>query len=277
MKTINVSPKKAFTLIELLVVIAIIALLAAILFPVFGRARENARRSSCQSNQKQIGLGFAQYTSDYDEKYPCGVDGTTLGVGWAGQIYPYVKSQQVYVCPSDDIRQTEKMSYGANRQILGSDNNGIRGVMSRLNSSARTVMLFESRGRGSSQFSWTNESIGVINGGGDASPTANGLSGNFFSYSGGGNGFYATGPLGTQTGTNGTDADSPWGSGRFYKGIGRHLEGSNFLFADGHVKWLKPEKVSPGGNAATSDTAETGSNAAGTDAMGGYQATFSPI
>src|SRR5258707_4566767 len=60
----------AFTLIDLLVVIAIIAILAAILFPVFGRARENARRSSCQSNEKQLGVAFAQYTQDYDEKFP---------------------------------------------------------------------------------------------------------------------------------------------------------------------------------------------------------------
>jgi prepilin-type N-terminal cleavage/methylation domain-containing protein len=62
--------RKAFTLIELLVVIAIIAILASILFPVFARARENARRTSCLSNLKQIGMGFMQYTQDYDEKYP---------------------------------------------------------------------------------------------------------------------------------------------------------------------------------------------------------------
>jgi len=62
--------KSAFTLIELLVVIAIISILAAILFPVFGRARENARRASCMSNLKQIGLAIMQYTQDYDEKYP---------------------------------------------------------------------------------------------------------------------------------------------------------------------------------------------------------------
>lgn len=63
-------PRRGFTLIELLVVIAIIALLAAILFPVFARARENARRASCQSNLKQIGLSVVQYTQDYDETFP---------------------------------------------------------------------------------------------------------------------------------------------------------------------------------------------------------------
>src|SRR5688500_6579567 len=84
--------RNGFTLIELLVVIAIIAILAAILFPVFARARENARRSSCQSNMKQLGLGMMQYTQDYDEKLPCGVyqgvNGTN-GQGWGGQVYSY--------------------------------------------------------------------------------------------------------------------------------------------------------------------------------------------
>jgi prepilin-type N-terminal cleavage/methylation domain-containing protein len=103
------SDRKGFTLIELLVVIAIIAILASILFPVFGRARENARRASCASNLKQIGLGLLQYTQDYDESYPAaglhydsqlGRD-QALGYGWAGDIYPYVKSAQVFACPSD--------------------------------------------------------------------------------------------------------------------------------------------------------------------------------
>jgi prepilin-type N-terminal cleavage/methylation domain-containing protein/prepilin-type processing-associated H-X9-DG protein len=100
---------KAFTLIELLIVIAIIAILAAILFPVFGRARENARRSSCQSNLKQVGLGLMQYTQDYDEYFPR----TYFGVGgrgvndaansmrtWNDVIFPYVKSEEIFVCPS---------------------------------------------------------------------------------------------------------------------------------------------------------------------------------
>src|SRR5687768_8386582 len=92
--------RQGFTLIELLVVIAIIAILAAILFPVFARARENGRRASCQSNMKQLGLGFAQYTQDYDERYPCGLEPVRgIGGGWGGQIFPYIKSVQVYKCP----------------------------------------------------------------------------------------------------------------------------------------------------------------------------------
>src|SRR5688500_161340 len=107
----QVSQKNAgFTLIELLVVIAIIAILAAMLFPVFSRARENARRTSCQSNLKQIGLAFAQYTQDCDERYPlnffcdppdanCGAPGTTP-ILWMYALYPYSKSPQIYNCPS---------------------------------------------------------------------------------------------------------------------------------------------------------------------------------
>jgi prepilin-type N-terminal cleavage/methylation domain-containing protein/prepilin-type processing-associated H-X9-DG protein len=111
----TLSRTNGFTLIELLVVIAIIAILAAILFPVFARARENARRASCQSNLKQIGLGIMQYTQDYDETYP--LDGSPWDVGqnwqkdfntWRTFIYPYVKSEQVFNCPSnpDNARDT---------------------------------------------------------------------------------------------------------------------------------------------------------------------------
>src|SRR3954471_23379409 len=90
----------AFTLIELLVVIAIIGLLAAILFPVFGRARENARRSSCMSNMKQIGLALNQYVQDYDERVPLGnvVAGCTTGgaKSWRSLLQPYTKSTKVF-------------------------------------------------------------------------------------------------------------------------------------------------------------------------------------
>ena len=90
-----------FTLIELLVVIAIIAILAAILFPVFARARENARRASCSSNLKQIGLGILQYTQDYDELLPGRVTNTAPTRNWRVLIQPYVKSSQLFACPSN--------------------------------------------------------------------------------------------------------------------------------------------------------------------------------
>ncbi len=87
-----------FTLIELLVVIAIIAILAAILFPVFARARENARRTSCLSNMKQIGLGLEQYKQDYDGVFP--FSRSSAGDWYTGYMHPYIKSTQVIVCPS---------------------------------------------------------------------------------------------------------------------------------------------------------------------------------
>lgn len=96
---------RGFTLIELLVVIAIIAILAAILFPVFARARENARRSSCASNLKQILLASMQYTQDYDEKF-CSTakllpDETDFSGAWYTDLQPYARSVQIFRCPSD--------------------------------------------------------------------------------------------------------------------------------------------------------------------------------
>ncbi len=97
-----ISRKNAFTLIELLVVIAIIAILAAILFPVFAQAREKARSAACLSNENQIGLAIMQYTQDYDEHYPCVRmwDGQHAWE-WRYSIFPYVKSYQVFACPSN--------------------------------------------------------------------------------------------------------------------------------------------------------------------------------
>lgn len=89
--------RRGFTLIEMLVVVAIISFLAAILFPVFARARENARRASCLSNLKQLGLAMVMYTQDYDETYPYSYRYPSY---WVNTIIPYVKNKQVFRCPS---------------------------------------------------------------------------------------------------------------------------------------------------------------------------------
>jgi len=108
--------KRAFSLVELLVVVSIIALLAAILFPVFSRVRENGRRAACQSNLKQIGYGLIQYSQDYDEVLIADWYGTDIPIGsgdtlppgspkgvsykWEDAAFPYVKNEQVFNCPS---------------------------------------------------------------------------------------------------------------------------------------------------------------------------------
>jgi prepilin-type N-terminal cleavage/methylation domain-containing protein/prepilin-type processing-associated H-X9-DG protein len=98
--------KRGFTLIELLVVIAIIAILAAILFPVFAKAREKARQTSCLSNLKQMGLGMYQYAQDYDESYPfvyAGPPNPANRMIWSDLIQPYEKNTQICRCPSATV------------------------------------------------------------------------------------------------------------------------------------------------------------------------------
>jgi len=118
---------RGFTLIELLVVIAIIAILAAILFPVFARARENARRSSCQSNEKQIALGFKQYIQDNNERYPA-------ASGWQTAIFDYTKSEAILKCPSAAGAGTFDYSYNS---LMGGRNEN------RINNTASTVLVAE--------------------------------------------------------------------------------------------------------------------------------------
>jgi prepilin-type N-terminal cleavage/methylation domain-containing protein/prepilin-type processing-associated H-X9-DG protein len=111
--------KKGFTLIELLVVIAIIAILAAILFPVFATAREKARQTSCASNEKQIGLGIMQYVQDNDEVWPAVYRQyvSSTGTMWPVAIYPYVKSTGVFVCPSNTTNTYDIYEQSTDPQI----------------------------------------------------------------------------------------------------------------------------------------------------------------
>ena len=213
--------QKGFTLIELLVVIAIIALLAAILFPVFARARENARRASCQSNLKQIGLGIAQYSQDYDERMPStAMGGTSSGSTYAGGsswqvlLQPYVKSYQIFACPSNTRKalaapsdagdKVTVVSYAAPRENRGTGNvtNGAafgnRGLVGPILSDfpqvAQTIMVADAN-VDDTDFRMTN------------------------------------------TGWVTNDSDNGTSNTALYAG---HLSTMNVLFVDGHVKAMKP-------------------------------------
>lgn len=213
---------KGFTLIELLVVIAIIAILAAILFPVFARARENARRSSCQSNLKQIGLGILQYTQDYDERLPyvemdhaAVPDDNNIAFAnfkiWVDPIYPYVKSKQVFRCPSSVNNKTPGDPEG--RPNVGSGMMSY-GVAAHTEEGNYAFSFYDNvPPTHIAQFTDTAETIML----GDRNDTTTTPYAFGYFINPGGNPNVAPGYL--------------------------HLEGGNMAFADGHVKWMRPEKV----------------------------------
>ena len=263
------APKRGFTLIELLVVIAIIAILAAILFPVFQKVRENARRTACLSNLKQIGLAVTQYYQDADEKSPPGVNPYGGAEGWAGQIYTYVKSTDVFYCPDDSVTPRHNgavpfnvSSYGYNSQIsIGNPNPGAPGAkpdsvnLAAYASPARTVLLFEVQNstgyditRGDADSDATHaagdDHLGYFGG----SPAGYGIGGannydpNGFNGPGGGHEAsytikYTTGILRNIGVGNNNTADFA---------AARHNDGANYLMADTHAKFFRPSSVSGG-------------------------------
>ncbi len=217
-----VTRKKGFTLIELLVVIAIIAILAAILFPVFARARENARRTSCLSNVKQMGLALMQYTQDYDEglphthitgytgPYPNNDEWYNDTLYWAQILYPYHKSTQVFFCPSSpspDRTDPRRGNYGANELILTppAPTTPPLKLASIVSPASIYVMMDASDTR--TNYARTNTISGsyYVPGMGDAG-----------------------GSCGALAGDDLKDCQT-----------GRHFGGVSVGFADGHAKWLK--------------------------------------
>ncbi len=248
-----------FTLIELLVVIAIIALLAAILFPVFARAREKARQTSCASNLKQLSLGFAMYAQDYDEHYYT-VAGT-YAAGWAQPLYGYVKNTQIYTCPDDVNTATYPVSYAYNAAMSNGIINSISGALAKFNAPAKTVLLLEV----------TPFSAPITTQGETSSPWTDGI--RILNYNS--TNQFATGHMGGRP-FNGIDLSET--------SIPRHSTGSNFLLADGHVKWYPGSSVSTGYFAAANpndvqDTyggGEVDYSAAGTG-NSAFAITLSPI
>lgn len=202
---------KGFTLIELLVVIAIISILAAILFPVFARARENARRASCMSNLKQWGLAQMMYVQDYDES----LSGARKYLGatpviWVQLLEPYSKSRQMELCPNGTFNNSgrEYPSYGYN-YYLGIDGTVVK--LAAMQSPSETVMFVDS---------WA----------GLPSPNEN-------------LGSYLVYPPSVITSLC---SCSDWylmkqPSNSAYRGriIQRHFDGANIAYADGHAKWSK--------------------------------------
>jgi prepilin-type N-terminal cleavage/methylation domain-containing protein/prepilin-type processing-associated H-X9-DG protein len=206
--------RRGFTLIELLVVIAIIAILAAILFPVFAKVREKARQTTCASNEKQIGLGLVQYVQDNDEHWPAEERNEPGRTQWPLFILPYIKSSAVFLCPSNaspgvSINNGQAnfvTAYGANTNGFDCNNDGPwqsssvgNGMFGGANSGgvsdaqvfspATTIAVLEMKG------GWGSDMVEL------------------------------------------DDACSGWSQSRF---ASLHTNGANYLYADGHVKWQLP-------------------------------------
>jgi len=231
--------RHGFTLIELLVVIAIIAILAAILFPVFARARENARKSSCQSNVKQLANGLMMYAQDYDEVYPVwnrNLSAAEQPLAPPAAIFPYVKNVQVYTCPSGAKMPSiaglpdgwdqygwgavlftfpgpASLGYGWNDMVFSATVVGVGGMsMARINKPAETLLVGDAAHMfgGAGAFTFANACCD--------SPTL---------------GWQDASLDGGDAGTGQPTPDS----------ASRHTGGSCLGFADGHVKWISDREL----------------------------------
>jgi len=244
----------AFTLIELLVVIAIIAILAAILFPVFAQAREKARAISCVSNHKQIALGILMYIQDYDETFPrhyYSNGSTSLTdppfspntpdniVGWNEAIYPYVKNVQLFRCP--DSPRGPCSSTGSNGQtgLCGNDNGATGATGYSINARLAANTGLEDDGKqthpstADAALSWPAMTILVTESSSNCSDGCSSSDENEWGWEGR--------HVDKLYGDGWDSGSEPKGS--FISGgkppLTRHTGGGNYAFSDGHVKFLQ--------------------------------------
>jgi prepilin-type N-terminal cleavage/methylation domain-containing protein/prepilin-type processing-associated H-X9-DG protein len=212
----NFCRRRAFTLIEILVVVAIIGILAAILFPVFARSRENARRTSCQSNVKQLALGLKMYGADYDARFPKQIYASGLPHGWADAIFPYTGNLQILQCPSENTPGSSNPLSLAYTDYAFNSNLSARNE-SDLTNSASTILVCEGASFSSEQPK-----------DGDDNPFSN---------------------AGDCDGNSQKAGAAPGVYQLIQKGqmmhpdVSRHFEGGNYAFADGHAKWLLPGAI----------------------------------
>jgi prepilin-type N-terminal cleavage/methylation domain-containing protein/prepilin-type processing-associated H-X9-DG protein len=240
--------RRGFTLIELLVVIAIIAILAAILFPVFAQAREKARQSSCASNQKQLGLAFMGYIQDYDEKFPPAAGIVTSGTSTAvthwgptqdqptatqipGLIDGYIKNRGIFRCPSTAGSTT--LAYMYNDLAATKSQAAFAGV-------ADTVLVAEANPATSANDNDAAPHATAPNTAGSGGVLAGHSAAGAF-----GQAAKAAALFGTVNLASSTPAGVlPTATAIITlnkAGAARHSDGGNFLLADGHVKWFKTD------------------------------------
>ncbi len=255
--------KRGFTLIELLVVIAIIAILAAILFPVFAKAREKARQTSCLSNMKQIGLGLTMYVQDYDGTYPpsyyypWGSGGASGYMHWSAMIGPYVKNWQLFVCPSDRNKgiaptnsfdlQAPRISYISNEVLMGRPR-------------AHFSVVSEAEIEEPSSLIAVAEITDYVYGiGGSSGPSGAAVKShrptNAFTPWNNDSGYAASYSYCSDADWQAAEASAAAASDYLndesqthlrYCSRERHNGGCNYAFADGHAKWYKPEATLSG-------------------------------
>jgi|LSQX01.3.fsa_nt_gb prepilin-type N-terminal cleavage/methylation domain-containing protein/prepilin-type processing-associated H-X9-DG protein len=211
--------RKGFTLIELLVVIAIIAILAAILFPVFARAREKARQTSCLSNLKQISLAVIMYTQDYDDRMPgraCAWNAATQTGYWHDLVQPYVKNEQLFICPSSpnfNVTPSRSGGYGYN----GYGTTGSNGLGWRYAASDGSVQTSQH----APSLAAVKEPASMI--------------------------------MLSEPGSHVAEVRGTGAAGTTYAPGTRHNEGVNAAHVDGHAKWYRGDSIASGRASAWTD------------------------